>query len=88
MFRLSSFLQAVGDVPIVCMTECVLIKSLSRRLPVDLLSSYQEQQGDVNQYVVVNYKTCVRAGQNSTAVKIMASVIKCILQFVQPVREG
>ena len=48
---------------------CVLIKDISRRLPLQLQRSYQGQQGDVSQSVRGNYKTRFWGGQNMTAVK-------------------
>ena len=53
---------------------CVLLNDLGRRLPLQLLCSYQGQQGDVSQSVRGNYKTRFWGGQNLTAVEGNASV--------------
>ena len=53
---------------------CVLIKDIGRRLPLELLCSYQGEQGDVSQPVRGNYKTRFWGGQNLTAVEGNASV--------------
>ena len=49
---------------------CVLIKDISRRLPLQLQCSYQGQQDDFSQSVRGNYKTRFWGGQNLTAVHI------------------
>ena len=50
------------DTPIARITGCVLMKDIGPRLPLELQSSYQGQQGDVNQSVRGNYKTFVLEG--------------------------
>ena len=52
----------------------VLIKDISRPLPLQLQCSYQGQQGDGSQSVRGNYKPRFCGGQNLTVVKRNASV--------------